>query len=49
MVIRVTQIEAERLEDSREQREAFQVMFKQELERQAQEKGLHIQLPPKPK
>ncbi|CAK0736527.1 hypothetical protein CVIRNUC_000760 [Coccomyxa viridis] len=42
---KVTHIEAERLEESREEREAFKRMLREEVERQAQEKHLKIQLP----
>ena len=44
-VCRVTEIEAERLEDTREDREAFQKMLRAEIERQAKEKHVSIQLP----
>ena len=42
---RVTQIEAERLDESREEREAFKRMLREEVERQAQEKHIEIHLP----
>ena len=42
---RVTQIEAERLEETREDREAFRRMLLAEVERQAREKNVHIKLP----
>lgn len=42
---KVTEIEAERLEDTREDREAFQKMLRAEIERQAKEKKLEIKLP----
>ena len=42
---RVTQIEAERLEETREDREAFRKMLLEEVERQAREKNVHIKLP----
>lgn len=43
-VRRVTEIEAQRLEDTREEREEFRKMLKTEVERQAQEKRLDIKL-----
>ena len=43
---RVTQLEADRLEETREQREQFQHMFRQEIERQSREKGVVVHLPP---
>lgn len=42
---RVTQIEAERLEETRDEREAFRKMLLEEVERQAREKNVHIKLP----
>ncbi|KAK9834203.1 hypothetical protein WJX81_007847 [Elliptochloris bilobata] len=42
---KVTQIEAERLEETREEREAFRRMLLEEVERQAREKNVHIKLP----
>lgn len=42
---RVTQLEAERLDETREDREAFKRMLREEVERQAQEKHLKIHLP----
>lgn len=44
---RVTEIEAERLDETREEREAFQMMLRAEIERQAKEKHLAIKLPEK--
>ena len=41
----MTQIEAERLEETREDREAFRKMLLEEVERQAREKHVHIKLP----
>lgn len=41
----MTQIEAERLEETREDREAFRRMLLAEVERQAREKNVHIKLP----
>ena len=41
----MTQIEAERLEETREDREAFRKMLLVEVERQAREKNVHIKLP----
>lgn len=46
MLDRVTEIEAERLEDTREEREAFQKMLRAEVERQAKEKNVKINMPP---
>ena len=45
MLSRVTQLEAERLDESREEREAFKRMLREEVERQAQEKHIKIHLP----
>ena len=42
---RVTEIEAQRLDESREEREAFKRMLRKEVERQAQEKHIEIRLP----
>lgn len=42
---RVTELEAERLEETREDRQAFQKMLRAEIERQAQEKHVSIKLP----
>ena len=42
---RVTQLEADRLEEERDQRERFKQQFRAELERQAKEKNVHITLP----
>lgn len=42
---RVTEIEAQRLEESREEREAFKKMLREEIERQAREKNIAIKLP----
>ncbi|DBA93871.1 TPA: hypothetical protein ACH3X3_013916 [Trebouxia sp. C0006] len=44
---KVTEIEAERLEETREDREAFQKMLRAEIERQAKEKHVQIKLPEK--
>lgn len=44
---RVTEIEAERLDETREEREAFQIMLRAEIERQAKEKHIAIKLPEK--
>ncbi len=41
----MTVIEAQRLDDSREDREAFKRMLREEVERQAQEKHIEIHLP----
>eukprot|EP00884_Botryococcus_braunii_P017917 jgi/Botrbrau1/4809/Bobra.0325s0029.1 len=41
----VTRLEAERLEQSREDREKFKRMLLEELERQAREKNLKLRLP----
>ena len=43
--IRVTEIEAQRLEETREDREAFKKMLRDEIERQAKEKNVVIHLP----
>ena len=42
---RVTEIEAQRLEETREDREAFRAMLRAEVERQAREKKIAIKLP----
>ncbi|DBA66057.1 TPA: hypothetical protein ACH3X2_003061 [Trebouxia sp. C0005] len=42
---KVTEIEAERLEETREDREAFQKMLRAEIERQAKAKHVQIKLP----
>ena len=42
---RVTQIEAERLDESREEKEAFKRMLREEVDRQAWEKHIQIHLP----
>lgn len=42
---KVTEIEAERLDETREDREAFQKMLRAEIERQAREKHIAIKLP----
>ncbi|CAL5218623.1 g324 [Coccomyxa viridis] len=42
---KVTVLEAQRLDDSREDREAFKRMLREEVERQAQEKHIEIHLP----
>ena len=44
----VTEIEAARLEESREEREAFLRQLRAELERQAADKGVKLRLPPLP-
>lgn len=44
-MLRVTEIEAERLDETREEREAFQKMLRAEIERQAREKHIAIKLP----
>ncbi|KAK9808934.1 hypothetical protein WJX72_006590 [[Myrmecia] bisecta] len=44
---KVTQLEAERLEETREQREEFQRTLRAELERQAREKNVQLHLPEK--
>lgn len=41
----MTQLEADRLEETREDREAFRRMLLAEVERQAREKNVHIKLP----
>ena len=42
---RVTQLEAERLDATRDEREAFRRMLLEEVERQARKKHVHIKLP----
>ena len=42
---RVTEIEAQRLEDTQDDREAFKRMLRHEIERQAREKNIKIRLP----
>lgn len=42
---RVTEIEAQRLEETREEREAFKKMLREEIERQAREKNVSIKIP----
>lgn len=42
---KVTEIEAERLDETREDREAFQKMLRAEIERQARVKHIAIKLP----
>ena len=42
------QLEAQRLEETRQEREAFLATLRAELERQAAEKGVQIRLPPAP-
>ena len=42
---RVTEIEAERLEETRGDREAFKKLLRAEIERQAKEKHIQIKLP----
>lgn len=41
----MTEIEAQRLEETREDREAFKKMLRDEVERQAKEKNITIHLP----
>lgn len=48
MLCRVTELEAQRLDESKEEREAFRRMLREEVERQAREKHLNIKLPPDP-
>ena len=43
---RVTELESQRLEENREDREAFRKMLRQEIEKQAKEKNIEIRLPP---
>ncbi|KAL4440403.1 hypothetical protein ABPG75_003404 [Micractinium tetrahymenae] len=45
---KVTQLEATRLDETREEREAFLAQLRAELERQAAEKGVQLKLPPLP-
>ena len=42
----MTEIEAEKREESREDREAFRKMLREEIERQAREKHINLKLPP---
>jgi Arc/MetJ family transcription regulator len=42
---RVTELEAQRLEETQEDREAFRKMLRDEVERQAREKNIQIRLP----
>ena len=44
---RVTQLEAEHLEETRQEREEFKQMLRAEIERQAKEKHVNIKLPDK--
>ena len=44
--LRVTAIEAERLEGEREQRKLFERQLRAEVQRQAREKGVVVKLPP---
>ncbi|KAI3431422.1 hypothetical protein D9Q98_004475 [Chlorella vulgaris] len=43
---KVTQLEAQRLEETREDRERFLSELRAELERQAAEKGIKLKVPP---
>lgn len=45
---KVTAIEAQRLEESREEREEFLRNLRAELAKQSQQKGVEIRLPPTP-
>ena len=45
---RVTALEAARLEEEREEREAFLSSLREELARQAAAKGVALRLPPAP-
>ncbi|PSC71938.1 phosphoglycerate kinase [Micractinium conductrix] len=45
---KVTQLEAQQLEEGREEREARMAEFRAELERQAAERGVKLRLPPAP-
>ncbi|EFN54056.1 hypothetical protein CHLNCDRAFT_58390 [Chlorella variabilis] len=45
---KVTEIEAQRLEETREDRERFLAELRAELERQAAQKGVKLALPPTP-
>jgi len=42
----VTELEAQRLDETREEREAFRNLLRSEIERQAREKHIDIKLPP---
>lgn len=43
---RVTELEAQRIEETKEDRDAFRRMLREEIERQAREKNIEIKLPP---
>jgi len=43
---KVTELEAQRLDETREEREAFRTQLRNEIERQAREKHIDIKLPP---
>ena len=43
---RVTELEAQRIEETKEDRDAFRKMLREEIERQAREKNIEIKLPP---
>lgn len=43
---RVTELEAQRLEEGKEDRDAFRRMLREEIEKQAREKNIQIKLPP---
>lgn len=45
---RVTSIEAQRLEDSREEREEFLRKLRADLQEQSKKRGVEIKLPPAP-
>lgn len=45
---RVTSIEAQRLEDSREEREEFLRKLRADLQEQSRKRGVDIKLPPAP-
>ena len=47
-VRRVTEIEAQRLEETREEREAFLAALKEEIHAQSARKGVTLQLPGDP-
>ena len=44
----MTELEAQRLEETREERERFLATLRAELERQSAEKGVQLRLPPLP-
>lgn len=43
---RVTELEAQRIEETQEDRKVFRKMLREEIEKQAREKNIQIRLPP---